>query len=409
MFYSFNLGNGARVTSLSSQRTVDPAEQAALLLFRLGFAMLCILLPVVSIFSRRAMVVVAPIGAIVMISAALLMKSKADSPARFLQSLMRPCGLSVLFLLGWATISLLWTPFPEAGAERLFRVAGTVALAMGAILAMPERMRASNLYLLSVGVGLSAILALLAGLAKSPLYDETMLERATILITLLAWPAVTWLSMKRRSVPAMAIAGSIGALAILLQGPQVLPALLVGAVLLGGAMNNLRATATAFMTAVAMLIMAAPLIALLLSLLTQQESGFGRTMQIWAEVIVAEPSRLLTGHGVETALRNRISLALDMSAPKSLLFEIWYEFGLLGALSTTMALVFGINAASRLYGVISPFALGCMGFAFALAVMGLGTSQTWWLTALATTAIAFGAVVNGAYRNERPHAPTDAA
>jgi hypothetical protein len=395
------------VTSLSSHRTVDPAEQAALLLFRLGFAMLCILLPIVSIFSRRAMVVVAPVGAIVMISAALLMKSKADSPARFGQSLMHPCGLSLVFLLGWATVSLLWTPFTEAGAEHLFRVAGTVALALGAILALPERMRASNLYLLSIGVGASAILALLVGLSRSSGHDETMLERATILITLLAWPAVTWLSMKRRSVPAMVIAGCVGALAILLQGPQVLPALLVGAVLLGGAMNNLRATATAFMTAVALLIMAAPLIALLLSLLTQQESGFGRTMQTWAEVIVADPTRLLTGHGVETALRNRISRALDTSAPTGLLFETWYEFGLLGAVSTTLALVFGINSASRLFGIVSPFALGCMGFAFALSVMGLGTSQTWWLTALATTAIAFGAVVNGAYRTERPQAPSD--
>ncbi|MGL4637612.1 MAG: hypothetical protein ACRCWF_16635 [Beijerinckiaceae bacterium] len=395
------------MTSLSSQRTVDPAEQAALLLFRLGFGMLCILLPVVSIFSRRAMVIIAPIGAIIMISAALLMKSKADAPARFWQSLQHPCGLAIMFLIGWATISLLWTPFPGAGAERLVRVSGTGALAVGAILAMPERMRASNLYLLSVGVGLASVIALTAGLVRAPFSDDIMLERATILITLLAWPAVTWLSMKKRSLPAMAIAGSIGVLAIVLQGPQVLPALLVGAVLLGGAMSNLRATSTAFMTAVALLIMAAPVIALMLSFLAPQESGFGRTMQVWAEVIVAEPSRLLTGHGVETALRNRVSLALDTSAPKSLLFEIWYEFGLLGALATTAALVFGIRAIAGQLRVISPFALGCMGFAFALSVMGLGTSQTWWLTALATTAIAFGAVVNGAYRTERPQAQAD--
>ena len=389
------------MTFVADNRAVDPAEQAALLLFRVGLAILCIILPIAAVFSRRALVIIAPIGAIILIMSAFMMKGRMDAANRIKNALVSPVGLAAVFLILWSCLSLLWTPFPGHGAERLFRVVGTIGLAIGAIIALPQRMRASNLYLLAVGVGLSALTAIAVALAETHVRDPAVLERAAVLITLLAWPAVTWLSIKQRSIASMGVAGGVGALAIVLQGPAVLPALLVGAILLGGAMNNLKAVAVAFMAAVTVLVMGAPLIALVLSLLTAQESSFGRTMQIWADVILADPTRLLTGHGLETALRNRISQTLDTSAPSSLLFEIWYELGVLGALAMTSAMVFSIEKVSRLGRVLGPFALGCMGFAFSLSIIGLSTSQTWWLTALATTSIAFAAVMNGEYRAPR--------
>ncbi len=393
-----------RMTVGIGHRTVDPAEQAAQLLFRIGFGILCIMLPVAAVFSRRALVVIAPIGILVLISAALMMKGRSDAALRIRQALTSPVGYAALFLAAWSAMSLAWTPYPGPGAERLFRVVGSAAIAIAAILALPERMRASNLYLLSLGVGLAALCALGTAVLQPSLSDPLVMERATILISLMAWPAVTWLSIKRRSVAAMGIAGVVGCLGLVLQGTTILPALLVGAVLLGGAMNNLRGSAVAFITAITILVMGAPLIAVGISLLTQQGSGFGRTMQVWADVIMADPSRLLTGYGLETALRNRLYQALDTSAPTSLLFELWYELGLLGALAFTIGMAMATLGIARLGRVMGPFALGCTGFAFALAVMGLGTSQTWWVTAIATTCIAFVAVANGEYRTERPAA-----
>ncbi len=392
------------MTIISGQHPVDPAEQAAQLLFRVGFGILCIVLPLAAIVSRRAMVVVAPIGILVLISAALMMKGQPAAWSRLREAIASPIGFAALFLLGWSALSLAWTPYPGPGAERLFRVAGSVAMALASILALPQRMRASNLYLLSLGVGASALCALGVAVLSPGLTDPVVLERAAILIALMAWPAVTWLSIKRRSVAAMCVAGGVGGLALVLQGPNVLPALLVGAVLLGGAMNNLRGAAVAFVTAMSILVMGAPVIAVIISLLNHQANGVGRTMQVWADVIVADPSRLLTGHGLETALRNRISQALDTSAPSSLLFELWYELGVLGALAFTVGMAFAVLRIARLGRVIGAFALGCTGFALALAVMGLGTSQTWWVTAIATTCIAFVAVAHGEYRTERPTA-----
>jgi hypothetical protein len=389
---------------VSGNRSLDPAEQAAQLLFRIGFGILCVVLPLTSVFSRRAIVVIAPIGILILISAALMMKGSSQPGASLRRAISSPAGLAALFLIVWSAMSLAWTPFPGAGAERLLRVAASIGIAMGAIVALPERMRASNLYLLSVGIGLSAMVALGVATLQPELSEPTVLDRAAVLISLMAWPAVTWLSMKRRTVPAMGIAGAVGALALVLQGATVLPALLVGAVLLGGALNNLRGSAVAFAVAVAILIIGAPVIALVLSLLSTQASGFGRTMQVWADIILADPMRLVTGHGIETALRNRIAQALDNAAPTSLLFEVWYELGVLGALAMTVVLVASVFSIATLGRTLGAFALGCMGFAFTLATIGLGTSQTWWITALVATAIAFFAVAHGEYRTERPAA-----
>ncbi len=122
-------------------------SRRAQLLFRIGFGILCIALPLTAIVSRRALVVVAPIGVAVLVSAALMMKARSGPIRRLSAALASPAGLAGLFLLGWSALSLAWTPYPGPGAERLLRLAAGAVLAMGAVLALPERMRASNLYL----------------------------------------------------------------------------------------------------------------------------------------------------------------------------------------------------------------------------------------------------------------------
>ncbi len=373
-----------------------------MLLFRIGFGILFIVVPLASVISRRALVALAPIGAVVLIFSALLMQPPPQPREKLKEAALSLPGLAAVVILIWAALSLLWTPYPAAGAERLARLAGSAVLAVGAISVLPERMRGSNLYLLSIGSGAAALAAIARAVIGTDADDIATLERAAVLISLLAWPAITWLSMKRRSLPAMLIAGVVGALALVLQGPLILPALLAGAVVLGGAINNLRGTALTFIVAIVLLIVCAPLVALLLSLLTPQETAFGRTMQIWSDIIIADPSRLITGHGIETALRNRLQNGLDPSAPKSLMFEVWYELGVIGALATAAGLGLVARAITQMERPIAPFALGCFAFVCTLAVTGLGTSQTWFLTATASTCIAFAAVQHGHWRTDRP-------
>jgi hypothetical protein len=390
----------------------DPAANAAALLFRIGFGLLVIIMPTAAVMSRRATAIIMPIAAVVLLLASLLMSDTPDPRRRIGAVLLSPIGLAASFFVVWSAVSLLWSPFPSEGAERMFRVVGSIALAVGAILALPERMRASNLYLVAIGVALAAVVMLAVQFGRLQGPDPTAGDRATILIVLLGWPAVAWLSMKRRSQAAMLVAALVGALVLSAEQEVLRAAALAGAIVLGGAIANRRATALAVGGVSAGLIFLAPLAVLAITQLTPGLPGeIGRFIAVWAEVIIADPARVVTGHGIETALRNRLSNTLTFDAPRSLIFEIWYELGLLGAFAVSLALGLAALRFGRLPGATAPFALGCMGFALTLAVAGAGTSQTWWLTALTATAVVFAAVVNGHYRTERPVAtprPSDA-
>jgi hypothetical protein len=390
--------------NLDEKRIVDPTEQAALMLFRIGFGIVVILLPLSAIVSRRAPVVIGPIGAIVLAVATLLSRDGLNLTHKLRNALVGPIGLVSMGLIGWAILSLVWTPFPAQAAERIFRIVGTAALTVGGVLAIPEKMRTSNLYLIACGVALGIILIGLNALSVLRGIDALAVERGTIFISLLAWPAVAHLALKKRSIESMLIAGSIGAIVIILKGPVILPALLVGSVILGGAINNRRATAAALMAGIIVLVLGAPLWAYLFSYAPPQDTALGRLLPIWADVMTKDPVRLLTGHGMDSALRNKISPLLEVLAPKSLLFEIWYELGLLGAAGLGLFLLLGVDRISRLPHGVAPFALGAFGFSLALSVMGLGTSQTWWLTALSMIIIAFAAVANRQYLAVRPTA-----
>jgi hypothetical protein len=373
---------------------LDPAEQAGQMLFRIGFGIMVILLPLSAALSRRAPVIIAPIGSIVLIVAAFMVQDRSNELQRVRALLLGPVGSIAIALLGWALLSLIWTPDLNNAAERWFRISGTAALTIGVVLMLPEKMKTSNLYLMAFGVSLN-IMAIMILLFIQPLnIDPIAIERGAIFATLLAWPAVTYLSLKKRSLASMSVAGSIGAIILIMKGPIVLPALLIGAVVLGGALNNRRAAALSLIAGILVVLLAAPIWAMTLSYSPPQESGLGRLMQVWADIIVKDPVRLLTGHGMDTALRNKISPLLETSAPKSLMFEIWYELGLIGAIGLSAFLIFSVERISQLGNHVAPFALGAFGFALALSIMGLGTSQTWWLTALSMTIIAFAAIAN---------------
>ncbi len=382
----------------------DPAARAAGLLLRIGFGLLVVVLPVAAVYSRRAVFILAPIGALVMIIASAVMEETPDPRSGLKRLLSGPTGLACAFLAAWSGLSLLWTPFPAEAAERLFRVLGALVLAAGAALALPERMRASNLYLLPVGTGAAAMLLLSNLLLPGRGSEGITLERGLITVTLLAWPAVAWLAIKRRSVPAMLIAALVGFAGLFGRVPDILPALVAGSVVLGGAMVNPRAVGQAVGAVMAGMVLLTPLAILVLAPLLGGAGDLGRLALVWSEVLLSDPIGIITGHGLDTALRSRVTSVLTSEAPRSLLFEVWYELGILGSLATAVALGFGAARTGLVGPLVAPFALGGMTFAFTLAVIGLGTAQTWWLSALGIAAVAFAAVANGQYRTVRPRA-----
>lgn len=389
----------------------DPAADAAIVLRRIAFAILMIVLPVASLFARRALVVLGPIGIVLLVIAAALDGGARPVRAALLRWRFSAGAGAGLILIAWCGLSLVWTPFRGEASERLFNIVGTIALALAGILALPERMRSSNLYLLPIGVGATALAAAALAFAefRGGARDEVAaqnFERGLIVLGLLIWPALAWLRSRERELEALLLAVAVALALVAAPFPLPLGGLVVGAFVfaLTAAQprigTNLTAVAAAAIIALAPLIpfLAGPIAALVLP------GGDLASFDTWRTLTLSEPARLVTGHGFETALRGRSVGLLPETAPRTLPFEVWYDLGLVGALAGAVSLFASIQAAGRSHAPLVPGAMASFSAAFALACFGIGTAQMWWFTALVVAVLIFAAVERGQFRTTRPKA-----
>ena len=144
----------------SVSQTANPSADAAAILRRLGFAILFFAVPLAALFTRRALVAMAPLAVILLVLASVLDGSARNARDKLTDLMVSPGGVAGMVLLLWAGLSLVWTPFLPQASERLLNITGMALMALGGYLAVPERMRSANLYLLPIGVGLAALIAI---------------------------------------------------------------------------------------------------------------------------------------------------------------------------------------------------------------------------------------------------------
>ena len=397
--------------------SVDPAHDAAALLRRVGFFGLFVIMPVAAQYARRAVVVMAPIAIALLVLASIIDgKTRAVRPAstRLLRSSAFLAGC--LFIL-WAALSLVWTPFLDVATERLLNLVATLLMTMAGYLALPDRMRSANLYLLPVGLAAAAIFAIGLGLFDTGLFgkglarpgdDDSILDRDLILLVLLVWPGVAWLRSRGRDAEALGLAVLVSVALIVSPGPTTLVALAVGA--LAFALTAARPVLGPRILAsvAAALLILGPVLPFIARPIGAWLFG-GRapgvlSLKAWQAIVTSEPLRLITGHGFETALRGRFVGLLPMNAPRTLLFELWYELGLVGAFAAAFALRAAILRAGREVSVLVPGAMAAFAAAFLIACVGVGMMVMWWLTTLALAVLVFVAVERGQFRTRRPKA-----
>ncbi|CAH1655258.1 Peptide ABC transporter permease [Hyphomicrobiales bacterium] len=395
----------------NAQAPLDPATDAALLLRRIGFGTLALVLPLAALVSRRAAVVLVPIGIALLIIAALI-----EEPGRFVGSLKeavfsRP-GLILLGILAWALLSLVWSPFPAAAAEKAGNLVLAVVLGFAGLSALPERMRSSNLNLSPLGTGSAGIFALGLITIAALRHAETppgAVERGVSIILITAWPALAWLLSRERGMSALGLALVVALLALTRFEDGETVAMLFGTVAFGAVTASRERAAQVIATIVAGLMLFAPilpfLLAPLVSALPDSADDFAQMLSIWADVIRQSPVELITGHGLDTVVRDQLRGILPQPAPATLLFETWYELGLVGAAAAAACLYFAIRAAGRMPGALAAGGVAAFTTAFALAVFGFAPLLPWWLMTLTAVVLLFGAIARGQYRTDRPAVP----
>jgi hypothetical protein len=398
------------VPSGRGQAIDDPAAAAAGLLLRLAIAILAIGVPCAAVVSRRPIFVLMPIGAVLIAIASQLNPGGFQNVRRHMGAALRsPLVLVILFLIFWAGLSLVWTAYADLALERFLKTGGTVLLAAIAMACLPDSIKASNSNLLPIGVAAAALAIVVVAFAIPAATqggdpDGTTLQRATIGLVILMWPALGALALRARIASAGAIAIGVSVTAVLVWMPAALAGLILALLTFSFAYSN-PAPAGRFAGALAAaVILAAPAIPLVFDALLHARinpQGMFRPMLIWNEIVRSEGLRLLTGHGFDTSVRAMIAGVLPQRVPRGILFEIWYDLGLVGATGLAALSWLAFVSASKAPPVLAPFLIAALACILTIAVAGFSIAQLWWMTLLGLAAIGFAVVLRGHHRTER--------
>ena len=407
-----------------------PANDFAVFLMRLGFAILALAIPTVMPFSRRAIFILFPAGTIIILLASLLSAGSQDSNHKSV--FLNPSAIALGFLVCWAALSLLWTPSLSEAALKLAKFSGTLlllALVMSFIL---THVRAADIYLIPASLALCAIFtqgqlvatylsanlshneAALAQLTSTGGDTEgSFLTRTTLTLTILLWPAMKVLVLRERYSLAGCLSCLIASVLFINGTGLILLSVLIGVLTLSLAVTDAQRTAFWLGLLGAMTFIAGPFAPLLVKHAITHHliantviiKPWTTPLLAWADIIRLDPLRVITGYGLDASV-SELHARSDFSiiAPSSLVFEIWFELGVLGALGMAMFIFLAARTVGQLNHYIAPYILANFATVIVLIVSGLVTTQLWWVTLLCTNLLMINAVIRGQKRILRPKA-----
>ncbi len=389
----------------------NPATGSARFLRRLAFIILMIFTAVAQLVSHGLIYAFFPIGAAVLVIAALLAGGE-NAPRRILLALKSPIGIAVLFLAFWSALSLSWTAFPADGALRLGRTLMTVGISFLAILSLPQRTKISNIYLLPVGVAITAAVALPLVLIGPDFFragytpDSVLAQRCVMSLVVLVWPAIGALALRQHFVLAALLAILIAVSAIASFSQIALAALMVGALTYVAAMSDPTRVAKVMVSVLAILFLGAPVFAALLYVLNSAAHlPVGGSILVFSNLVVQEWPRFVTGHGLAMVERGIDVGLLPANTPQSIIFMLWYELGVVGVAGFVFILAASLLAVRKLSPYAAPAFLALIAAGIVIAMLGAETAQLWWLTLNSIAAIAMAILVKAHPRSKRPRAP----
>jgi len=390
----------------------DAAADAARLLSRVGYAVLAVAAPSALVLSTRATFILFPIGFALLLAAAAL-----DPAAGFVERLRSIVASRVawatLALFAWATLSLLWTPFPIAGAQLLLKL-GAIALATALVIASaPERMRATDLYLFPIGVALvmATIFCVWFAAQQGVSVDPGSVEIGGVALTVLLYPALAGLAARGRMGYARALAMLALASVYAIGSPATAAAMIVGFAVLSFAIADMRRTARELSWLAAGLMATLPLVLPIASSLSH--FAFHKaanlpapysTLAAATKLILHDRARLITGHGVDAVVRGVDAGLLPALSPRAAALEIWYDLGIVGALAAAIAVWLGFRAIGESAPRLAPYLAATFACDLAFAFLSEDFAQMTWVTLLAISAVAVGAAARSQYRTTRPSA-----
>lgn len=376
-----------------------------------GMTILMVGAPLVGVLSRRALFVLLPVGAGIL-GAAFLVSTTTDGIRVLRMATITPLGYAILFLASWMGLSLVWTPFPGAAAPRYAATLSVGIIAALIIAYIPDRRARPTLYLLPAGLAVTGALTLAMSLFGPPSFrggsefDSSLLERSILTLVLLVWPALGALSMLARWTFAMVLAAGVALVLVVTFAPIALATFALAALTFAAAVTNPKRAARFSAWVFGVLILLAPVLPFVLAPLAAALHPVGSStvaaMADWRDLVGDDGLRLVTGHGIDTARRGVVYGYLPPHTPRTILFEVWYELGILGAVALAAVFALGLTAAGTAAAPIAPALLAGLVATLSLAIFGVATAQLWFVTMLGLVAVAFGLLCRSSPAVARP-------
>jgi hypothetical protein len=401
------------MAGISRSARKDDAADASSFLSRMGYVVLALAAPVGVTLHPFAIFVLFPIG-VALLGFSALLDPPGDLGQRILRALTSPIALLAIAGLGWAALSVVWTPFPVAAGQHLLKLGAWGFAVLVALCAPRERAKATDLYLFPIGLVLLMVTILAVWLAwrlGAPVDLGRILDGGTVFAVML-FPVMGGLAARGRNGYArlMLIMAFIYAFAI--GSTPTMVALFIGFIALSFALSDLPRTANDLSWVAAAAIVLAPGLAVLAEavvrwIIRAKLPSLPPPYSSLAEattVVTRETPRLITGHGLETVARGVHYGDLPPQTPHSLLFQLWYELGIVGALIAAAAAWFGFRAIGDAPPRLAPYLTAALACNLTLAILSSDLSDMTWFTALALSIIAADVAARSQYRTTRPSA-----
>lgn len=373
----------------------DPSTAAAETLRRMGLVVLLIVAPLAAFWFRRAGVILAPMGGLLLLLSFIFDPRAGGIPWLKIAQRYATAWAAIAIMLVYMALSLTWSPYGADGADRLLRLVSTLALVAMILLLLPNKWGRKDALILPLGVVLGLLVMVFFTASPPPKGSvaATIVLRGSLAQSLLIWPALALLLL-------WGYEKTTFVLALLAAVVTLLQLRLLGVLMVGGSTaiffavyrfekKAIQSLALLF----AGLLLAWPLLSLgqnanYLSLIPQTQSAL--------KVIAG----VLFGHGLESI---RAHEALEPAPLTNLPMVLWYEFGLLGVL----AISFAAYTALRQWPLIKPLVAGALAAGVAQIIMiwfatdvGL---QSWWLMAQGLGVLMLTVVWRSAVDDARRH------
>jgi hypothetical protein len=391
----------------------DDAADAAQFLSRVGYVVLALAAPASVVLHPLALFVLLPIGVALLVVATVL-DPAAGALDRLGEALRSPLVLIGLAGLAWAALSILWTPFPVPAGQHVLRLVGLTLAVLLALTTMREHARATDLYLFPLGLLLTMATILTAWAAAqqgAPLDQDRIGEGARTLAVLL-FPVMGALAARGRNGYARLLLILAFVYASLIGATATTTALFAGFAALSFAVSDLNRTARDLSRGAAALILASPLIPALASTFARWmlHAKLGSlpapypSLGVANDVILHDKARLLIGHGFETVARGVRAGILPPQTPRALVFEIWYELGIVGAVIAAAGVWFAFRAIGSAPPRLAPYLAAALACNLTLGFLCCDLSDMTWLALLVIAGVAVGVAARSQYRTTRPSA-----